>query len=50
MKFSQDGIAPYPGAAGVMEMGGRDWQDEDHMVTEGVIRGFYDYYRKVMEL
>ena len=50
MKFSQDGIAPYPGAAGVMEMGGRDWKDEDHMVTEGVIRGFYDYYRKVMEL
>ena len=33
-----------------MEMGGRDWKDEDHMVTEGVIRGFYDYYRKVMEL
>ena len=50
MKFSQDGIMPYPGAAGVMEMGGRDWKDEDHMVTEGVIRGFYDYYRQVMEL
>lgn len=50
MKFSQDGIAPHPGGAGVMEMGGRDWKDEDHMVTEGVIRAFYDYYRKVMEL
>lgn len=50
MKFSQDGVAPYPGEAGVMEMGGRDWKDEDHIVTEGVIRAFYDYYRKVMEL
>ena len=50
MKFSQDGISPYDGAAGVMEMGGRDWKDEDHIVTESVIRAFYDYYRKVMEL
>ena len=50
MKFSQAGIAPYPEAAGVMEMGGRDWQDEPHIVTEATIRAFYDYYRKVMEL
>jgi salicylate 5-hydroxylase large subunit len=50
MKFSQDGIAPSAEAVGVMEMGGRDWQDEPHMVTEGAIRAFYDYYRKVMEL
>jgi len=50
MKFSQDGIVPSPSDAGVMEMGGRDWSDEDHIVTEGVIRAFYDYYRKVMDL
>jgi salicylate 5-hydroxylase large subunit len=50
LKFSQQGVAPYPGAAGVMEMGGRDWQDEPHMVTESVIRGFYDYYRQVMSI
>lgn len=50
MKFSQQGVGPYPEGAGVMEMGGRDWKDEPHMVTEGAIRGFYDYYRKVMEL
>ena len=50
MKFSQHGVAPYPEAAGVMEMGGRDRQDSPHMVTETGIRGFYDYYRKVMEL
>ena len=50
MKFSQQGVEPYPDAAGVMEMGGRDWKDAPHMVTECAIRGFYDYYRKVMEL
>ena len=50
MKLSQDGVAPYPEAAGVMEMGGRDRQDSPHMVTETAIRGFYDYYRRVMEL
>jgi salicylate 5-hydroxylase large subunit len=48
MKFSQDGVAAYPRSAGVMEMGGREWRDEPHMVTESVIRAFYDYYRKVM--
>lgn len=50
MKFSQDSIRAYPQYEGVMEMGGRDWKDEPHMVTEGVIRGFYDYYRKTMDL
>jgi salicylate 5-hydroxylase large subunit len=50
MKFSHDGVAAYPQEAGVMEMGGREWKDESHMVTESVIRGFYDYYRKVMGL
>src|SRR5207237_815011 len=50
MKFSQNGVAPYPEQAGVMEMGGRDWKDEQHMVTESVIRAFYAYYRRVMEI
>jgi hypothetical protein len=50
MKYSQQGIGPSPDAEGVMEMGGRDWHDEPHMVTECAIRSFYDYYRKVMEL
>jgi hypothetical protein len=31
-----------------MEMGGREWHDEDHMVTETAIRGFYNYYRQLM--
>jgi salicylate 5-hydroxylase large subunit len=51
MMFSQAGLRHRPDAAAVMEMGGRDWKPaEEHMVTESVIRGFYDYYRKVMEL
>jgi len=50
MKFSQSGVAPYPQEAGVMEMGGREWKDEQHMVTESVIRAFYAYYRRVMEI
>jgi hypothetical protein len=50
MKFSQQGVGPYPESSAVMEMGGRDWKDEEHMVTESVIRAFYDYYRDVMEI
>jgi len=51
MKFAQQGIGPYPEADGVMEMGGRGWQEEEsHAVTESPIRAFFDYYRQVMEL
>ena len=51
MKFAQQGIGPYPEGVGVMEMGGRDWrEDEAHAVTESPIRAFFDYYRHVMEL
>jgi salicylate 5-hydroxylase large subunit len=48
MMASQAGIAPYPDAGGLFEMGGRGVQNEAHMVTEGAIRGFYEYYRRVM--
>jgi salicylate 5-hydroxylase large subunit len=50
MELSHEGITPYPEAAGVLEMGGRDDADTDHMVTEAAIRAFYRYYRQVMEL
>ena len=50
MKFLEAGIAPYPEAMTVLEMGGRDWHDEPHIITESVIRAFYDYYRRVMDL
>ncbi|HZS84560.1 MAG TPA: aromatic ring-hydroxylating dioxygenase subunit alpha [Stellaceae bacterium] len=48
MMASQAGISPYPGAEGLFEMGGREARSEDHMVTEGAIRGFYRHYRRVM--
>ncbi len=48
MMASQLGIAPYPEAEGLFEMGGRDVANQQHMVTEGAIRGFYAYYRRVM--
>ena len=34
----------------VLEIGRRDWHDEDHIVTEATIRAFFDYCRKVIEL
>jgi hypothetical protein len=48
MKLSQDGVAPYAEATGVIEMGGRDIANAEHMVTEVAIRAFYRYYREVM--
>ena len=34
--------------AALLEMGGRECRNEDHMVTETAIRGFYQYYRQIM--
>ncbi len=50
IKLAQDGLTPYPDKAAVLEMGGRETHDEEHMVTETAIRAFYKYYREVMEL
>ena len=50
MKFSQEGVGPYQYDEGIMEMGGLGTSEEEHMVTESAIRGFYGYYRKVMGL
>jgi salicylate 5-hydroxylase large subunit len=50
VKYLQNGVVPYPEASTVLEMGGRDWRDEPHIITESAIRAFYDYYRKVMDL
>jgi hypothetical protein len=46
----QKGIAAEPDGYALLEMGGRDCQNEDHMVTETAIRAFYKRYRKVMGL
>ncbi len=50
IKLAQDGLKHYPGGDAILEMGGRDTLDEEHMVTETAIRAFYKYYRQVMEL
>ena len=47
---TQDGILPNPEAQGVVELGGRDTENADHMVTEVALRAFYQGYRKVMGL
>lgn len=46
----QDGIRPNPDAQGIVELGGRDTADSDHMVTEVALRAFYQGYRNVMGL
>lgn len=47
---TQDGIRADPRAEGIVELGGRDTGDADHMVTEAALRAFYEGYRKVMDL
>ncbi len=47
---AQDGFRSGPEAASIVEMGGRDYADSDHMVTDVALRAFYRGYRKVMGL
>jgi salicylate 5-hydroxylase large subunit len=46
----QAGMLTEPGSTGNVEMGGRDYGDTDHMVTEVALRAFYRGYRAVMGL
>ena len=48
IEFSQQGFQHAPGEAAIVEMGGRDVGNTDHMVTETAIRGMYRYWRQVM--
>jgi salicylate 5-hydroxylase large subunit len=50
IKLAQDAIEEYPDEKGVILMGGKDVEDEEHMVTEVAIRAFYKHYRAVMGL
>jgi salicylate 5-hydroxylase large subunit len=50
MDLAQRGAQSSPDSEAVLEMGGRDIDDADHMVTEAAIRAFYTYYRRVMKL
>ncbi|TXT37366.1 MAG: 3-phenylpropionate/cinnamic acid dioxygenase subunit alpha [Comamonadaceae bacterium] len=48
IEWSQEGFEQKPAHRSVIEMGGHDIADTDHMVTETLIRGMYNYWRKVM--
>ncbi|MGE4239830.1 aromatic ring-hydroxylating dioxygenase subunit alpha [Ramlibacter sp.] len=47
---AQLGAAEYGHRSAVVEMGGKDVEPQDHMVTEVLIRAFYKYYREAMGL
>ena len=46
----QMGLSGYPEGVGVIEMGGKDTEPADYMVTEVMIRAFYKFYREMMGL
>lgn len=50
IEFSQEGFEQKPFHRTIAELGGREIADSDHMVTETLIRGMYDYWRRVMEV
>jgi len=49
IELSQMGFEQKPSHRTLAELGGRTAEDTDHMVTETLIRGMYEYWRKVME-
>jgi salicylate 5-hydroxylase large subunit len=50
VELSQHGMASDRVGRTVAELGGREVAPTDHMVTETLIRGMYQYWRSVMEL
>ena len=49
IEFSQQAFESKPFHRALAEMGGIDVEDEDHMLSETLIRGMYRYWREVME-
>jgi salicylate 5-hydroxylase large subunit len=49
IEFSQQAFETKPFHRAVAELGGREVEDTEHMVTETLIRGMYRYWRDVME-
>ncbi len=49
IEMSQQAFESKPAHRMLVELGGRDVADADHMVTETLIRGMYRYWREVME-
>jgi salicylate 5-hydroxylase large subunit len=50
IEFSQQGFEQKPSHRTIAELGGREIAETDHMVSETLIRGMYDYWRRVMEV
>lgn len=49
IEFSQESFEVKKNHRTLAELGGREVDETDHMVTETLIRGMYEYWRKVME-
>jgi len=49
IELSQRAFETRPDHRMLVELGGRGVENTDHMVTETLIRGMYEYWRKVME-
>lgn len=49
IELSQRGIEQVPWHRALVELGGRGCENTEHMVTETLIRGMYDYWRRIME-
>jgi salicylate 5-hydroxylase large subunit len=43
IELSQRAFANYPGGHTTVELGGRDVDDADHIITETLIRNIYHY-------
>lgn len=50
IEFSQQGFEQKPFHRALAELGGHEIGNTDHMVSETLIRGMYDYWRKMMEI
>ena len=48
IEFSQESFEAKPAHRTLVELGGDEVADTDHMVTETLIRGMYRYWREVM--
>ena len=48
IEFSQEGFEQKPFHRSLAELGGKEIEETDHMLSETLIRGMYDYWRKVM--
>ena len=46
IEFSQAGFAQKPWHRSVAELGGKTAENTEHMVTETLIRGMYQYWKR----